>query len=201
MVQEVSNGDRFAVGGKIGKKFRERLVVAKFSVVDEQHDRHGGELLREGSQAEIGAGIYLRFRTKVAHTFGSRVNISSAISNQDSEAGLVRLDERAEYGLFHTLRGFSSLAPKPPAVEQGKKQCCSRDPKNSVQHAHLESAAGAYHPAERSSCSSSPEPSAERRARSRKMAGSFRLAAAPPMKRMSWQGPETVLTVLRLWLA
>src|SRR6266849_10784440 len=105
MVQEVSNGDGLAVGGEIGKKFRERLVVAKFSVVDEQHDGHGGELLRERSEAEIGAGIYLRFRTKIAHTFGSLVSISSAISNQDSETGLVRLDERAEYRLFHALHG------------------------------------------------------------------------------------------------
>ena len=152
MVQEVSNGDGLAVGGEIGKKFRERLVVPKFSVVDEQHDRHGGELLREGGQAEIRASIYLRFRTKIADAIGSRVNISSAISNQDSETGLVWLDDRAEYRLFRALHGLSSLAQKLRGAKQGKKQCCSCDPTNSVQHTHLESAAGAYHPAGRSSC-------------------------------------------------
>src|SRR6266850_2274504 len=112
MVQEVSNGDRFAVGWKIGKEFRERLVVAKFFVVDEQHDGHGGELFGERSQAEIGAGIYLRFRPKIADACGSRVNISSAISNQDREAGFVRLDQPGEDRLIHALDGFSSLAQK-----------------------------------------------------------------------------------------
>ena len=150
MVQEVSNGDGLAVGGKIGKELCERLVVAKFSVVDEQHDRHGGELLRERSEAEIGAGIYLRFRMKIADAFGSRENISAVVTHQNCEAGLVRLDERAEYRLFHALHGFSSLAQKLRGVKQGKKQYCSRDPKNSVQHTHLESAAGAYHPGGRS---------------------------------------------------
>jgi len=59
MVQEVSNGDGLAVGGKIGKELCERLVVAKFSVVDEQHDRHGGEcFVKEARRKLVRASIF-----------------------------------------------------------------------------------------------------------------------------------------------
>src|SRR6266850_897039 len=150
MVQEVSNGDRFAVSGKIGKEFRERLVIAEFSVVDEEQDGHGSELFGEGSQAEIGASNYLRFRTEIAGPFGSRENISASVAHQNCEARFVGFDQPGEDGLFHALHGFTSLARKLRGVKE-EKQWRSHYPKNSVQHAHLESAAEHIIPAGRSS--------------------------------------------------
>lgn len=57
MIEEIADGDGFSVGGEFRENFGEGLVVAKFAVVDEEHDGHGGELFGAGGQAEVGVGV------------------------------------------------------------------------------------------------------------------------------------------------
>src|ERR1700738_4134087 len=57
VIQQVANGDGFSVGGEIREDVGQGLVVAKLTVVDEQHDGHGGELFGAGSETEVGVGV------------------------------------------------------------------------------------------------------------------------------------------------
>ena len=87
VIQQVSNGNRFSVRRKIGKDFRERLVVAELSVLDQEHGGHRRELLGERSKTEIRAGVDLHFRTGVRHTVTALENALPILVDQYSEAG------------------------------------------------------------------------------------------------------------------
>ncbi len=124
MVQEISNGDRFTVSGKIGKDFGEGFVVAKFSVVNEQHDGHGGELFGERGEAEIRLGVNFGFRTKIADAFGSQVEVFAAVPKQDSETGFLGLNQSCEHGVFRAFHWFTArLTAKFLGAKQGEKYC------------------------------------------------------------------------------
>ena len=64
--EQVAHGDGARVWRKVRGRFGQRLVVAEFAVVDQEHDGHGGELLGERREAEIRVGIDLRQRSQIA---------------------------------------------------------------------------------------------------------------------------------------
>ncbi len=105
MVQEVSNGHGFSVGGKIRKEFRERLVVAKFAVVHEQHDRHSSELLGEGCEPEICMGINFRFHAEIADAVAALENGLTLRSNEHSHPRSIQRSQAGENLVQLFLRG------------------------------------------------------------------------------------------------
>ncbi len=81
MIEEITDGDVLAVGGKARENLREGFVVAQLVVVDEEHDGHSGKLFGEGSEAEICMRVDFYFRTQIAHPFRSYIEILSAVTN------------------------------------------------------------------------------------------------------------------------
>src|SRR6266704_2813482 len=71
----------FPAYGKIGEDFRERFVVAEFSIVHQQHDGHGRELFGEGGEPEIRMRIDLRFRTEIAYPVGFPKTVFSSVTD------------------------------------------------------------------------------------------------------------------------
>src|ERR1035441_9359041 len=55
--EQMSDGDGAAIGGEVREDAREFAVVLELAVMDQQHDGHGGELLGDGGQAEIGLPV------------------------------------------------------------------------------------------------------------------------------------------------
>ena len=105
MIQQVSNSDRFSVGREIGKDFRERLVVAEFSVVYEQHDGHGGELLGEGSKPEIRMCVDLRFQTEIADAVTAFEHGAAILVHQHCETRSIRRSHSGENGINLLVHG------------------------------------------------------------------------------------------------
>src|SRR5712691_5128424 len=122
MIQQISNGDRLSVGGKIGKDFRKSFVVAEFSVVDEHHDGHGGELLGEGGEAEVCPRVDLRFRTEVAHPVRLQKTAFSPVPGQDGQARIIGPDKPVEYWIDRNLSPLAFLTSAVPGDKQEQKQ-------------------------------------------------------------------------------
>ena len=52
--QDVAQRDRLAKGCELGEELHQRVVVVEFAAFGQDHDRHGGELLRHRGQPEGG---------------------------------------------------------------------------------------------------------------------------------------------------
>ena len=53
MVQEMANGNLASIVRELRENLSERLVIAQFAIVHEQHHRHRRELLANRSQTEV----------------------------------------------------------------------------------------------------------------------------------------------------
>ena len=96
MVQEMANGDGLSVGGELGEDLGERLVVAEFTVMDEEHDGHGCELLGDGREAEIGVLINLVERAEIGYAIAALKDRAAIFDDNDSRTGRGRRDVREQ---------------------------------------------------------------------------------------------------------
>src|SRR4029077_5913221 len=87
VVQEMANSDGLSVGGELGKDLGERLVVAEFTVMDEEHDSHGGELLGNGRDAEICVFVNFVERAEVSYAIAALEDRAVIFDDNDSRTG------------------------------------------------------------------------------------------------------------------
>jgi len=89
--------------------------------VYQQHDRHGGELLGEGSEPEIRMRVDLRFRTEIAHTVGPKT-VFSPVTDQHRNARIIGLDKPVEYGIERSFGPLAILRARVPCGSQKPEQ-------------------------------------------------------------------------------
>ena len=99
MVQQVAYGDGVAVRGEIGKDVRDGVFVVQFPVMDQKHDRHGGELLGAGREAEVGGVVDRSKRAEVSDAVTVPERGVIVLSDEDRESGSAGTCERREDGV------------------------------------------------------------------------------------------------------
>ncbi len=99
MIQQIANRNGFAIRGEIGKHIGEFIVVAQFSIMHEQHDRHGGKLFCERREPKICGWRNLKLRTQVAHSVAALENCLAILADDYSEAGIARRSYRGKNGV------------------------------------------------------------------------------------------------------
>src|SRR6266481_789717 len=132
VIQEIANSDRFSVSGKIRKELRERLVVAQFSVADEEHDGHGRELLGKRSEPEIRVRVDFRFQTEVPYPVGFPKTVFSSLTDQDRKPRITGPDQPIEYRTDQSLGPPGLLTTRVPGSRQIHEQNRARQPKRSL---------------------------------------------------------------------
>jgi hypothetical protein len=132
VIQEILNRDRFSISGKIRKDFREPLVIAQFSVADEKHNGHGGQLLGTRGEPEIRVRVNFRFRTEVAHPVGLLKTVFRSLTDQDGKPRVTRLDQPIEYRINQSLGPPGFLATGVPGSRQIHEQNRARQPRRSL---------------------------------------------------------------------
>jgi hypothetical protein len=89
--EQVPNRDGLAVGRELGEDLTERLVVAEFAVVDQQHDGHGSELLGAGGEAEVGGLVDGREAVEVGDAIALFKHCAAVLFDQDGHAWSMRV--------------------------------------------------------------------------------------------------------------
>src|ERR1039458_1207871 len=92
--QQVTNGDGAAIGGEVREDVAEFAVVLQLAVMDQQHGGHGGELLGERRQPEIGLLVDFGGGAEVADSIAALEERAAVVADQDGQAGRLRIGER-----------------------------------------------------------------------------------------------------------
>jgi len=94
--KQVAGGDGSPVVREIRKNAGQLVVVAELSIVHQQHDRHGGELLGTRRKTKVGFRIDALQGSQVADAVAFAEESSTVLLNQDSEARALVIREGGE---------------------------------------------------------------------------------------------------------
>jgi hypothetical protein len=95
----MADSDGAAIGGEFREDFGERPVVAKLSIVDEEHDGRRGELLGAGGEAEVGLGVDVVEGAEVADSVAALEDGAAMVADEDCESGGGPIGEGGEDGI------------------------------------------------------------------------------------------------------
>src|SRR5438309_231715 len=84
----MSDGDYASILGKFREDVRQALVIAQFSIMDEQHYGHRGELLRAGCKAEIRIRVDCCSRPQISQAMSGLNQRLSIFTYQHCDSGL-----------------------------------------------------------------------------------------------------------------
>lgn len=74
-------------------------IVGELTVVDEQHDGHGGELLGAGGEAEVCNGVDFCVRAQIAHAVAAFEDGTTVLADEDGKTRRVGLSGAGEDGV------------------------------------------------------------------------------------------------------
>ena len=125
VIEKIPNGNIFTVGGKIREHFRESLVIAELSIMDEQHDSHGAKLFGERGEAKIGVLVDFRVCPQIADTVSFFKRCACIFAYEYGQSGSFFLGYGTKncVGLFLQGRGWGLRAELDCAAKKydGKK--------------------------------------------------------------------------------
>jgi hypothetical protein len=99
VIEQVADGDQFAVRGKFREKIGEVIVVVQLAIVYQQHDARSGELLGERCQPEVGLGVNWMPGAEVGDSVSAaKDGFAVALYKNGCAGGIVGF-QRLEYGV------------------------------------------------------------------------------------------------------
>ena len=96
MSEQLTDGDVAPVIREIREYGEELVVVAQFSIVYQQHDGHGRELLGARGQTEAGSRVNLRQRSQVADAVAFAEESPAILVDEDRQPRRPAICERRE---------------------------------------------------------------------------------------------------------
>ncbi len=127
VIQQLADGDCVSVSREVRKDVREMVLVAQLAIVNQQHDRHGGELLANRSQAKV------RFRTDLLQ--GSQVGYAIAFSEyrpafldyEHRATGIVHGDEFRKQAVDGRGGNLGERGARPRKHRHSYREAADRD--------------------------------------------------------------------------